>query len=289
MSEDKATPEDVGYVLRFNLEPNGLITNYVKHLESFEALYAQSPARYGWRHTPVSAFTAQAKAAKTAGAINGLYWGDVARSIEAYNVHALWRGGELLRAARMCLHTGTADVLAAAILSRGLIELTCSFIIQGSMIREHIATMPFERKGDTVLGNAQLEELLYKAVFGTRLVGKESAAFQTNVITLIQKVARFPGFEMVLERYERLCEVAHPNVLGNSIFWSDDVTAYTDGAELRILDRDDRSSKLYLIVLADAIWGVAWSASNLREGFLILREQVKKLFDEFPDEKRQSG
>jgi hypothetical protein len=59
-----------------------------------------------------------------------------------------------------------------------------------------------------------LENMLNRAVYGSRLVDKGDYRRQTNILSIIQSLSKQQGFERVLESYEFLCEIAHPNVMG---------------------------------------------------------------------------
>lgn len=279
--DDKSNPEDFGYLLNFTIEPNLLVSNCMKNLEAFRELYSQVPNRYGWRQISVSAFTANYSKADSDLSANSIYWLDVARSLEAYNTLVLWRGGELLLSAEQCLQHASA-VIPLAVLSRSLIELTTSFIVNGGLLRRYIANISFEKKEHTRLLSQGVEDVLNKALFGTRLVGKKMPGEQTNILTHIENLTKISGYEPLADRYKRLCDVTHPNVLGNARFWSNKVQPYPDGSELRVLERDDVSNDLCILILDDAIWGMSWSAANIRSGFQILGEQSKVLSAEFP-------
>ena len=80
-----------------------------------------------------------------------------------------------------------------------------------------------------------LEEYLLKTVFASRLPTTEDFYKPTNIVTIIQRVAKSPGQEFVCPAYEILCEVAHPNFLGRSLYLLDVEPGQHEGDEMRTI------------------------------------------------------
>jgi len=113
------------------------------------------------------------------------------------------------------------------------------------------------------------------------LVPEKSPLRQTNVVTHIQKLAKFPGYAEIERYYERLCEVAHPNVAGNARFWTDSVKVDSDGSMIRT-GAPNVANETVSIVLDDTLWGLAWSSVTIMAGFKILNEQIVTILQAFP-------
>ncbi len=210
--------------------------------------------------------------------INRLYWRDTASTIKAYTLSSTWRILDLL--AQACALLNCDGVLGPAILARSLIELTTVFVQTGGAVRE-IVTSAATIWSDKVIASEDLEGLLGKALHGTRTVPEGDFYRQTNVVTHIQKLSRIAGFEDVPKYYERLCEVAHPNALGNARFWSDGGVPQSDGAVLWSGGPGVVNTAVNQIQ-DDTLWALAWSGANALAGFGILDEQVRTIARAFP-------
>jgi hypothetical protein len=234
---------------------------------------------FRWRETPKEVFDVKLAQLRTADDLNALYWRDMGSTIKVYCLSITWRILELLEQSVLLLHQGA--VLGPAIMGRSLIELTSAFILNGGVIRE-VLSQACKQWGDTVVASEELENLLNKAVFGSRLVPEGHYLRQTNILTQIQKLSRVAGFEEVIRKYEHLCEVAHPNVVGNARFWSDWVRMEPDGTHIRYF-RPRTASNDTVDELQDVIlWALAWAGANALAGFALINAQVDTIMRKFP-------
>jgi hypothetical protein len=210
--------------------------------------------------------------------INRLYWRDTASTIKAYTLSSTWRILDLV--GQTCVLLTCEGVLGPAILARSLIELTTVFVQTGGAVRQVVAEAA-RAWNEKVTLSKNLEGLLGKALHGTRTVPEGDFYRQTNVVTHIQKLSKAAGFEDVLKYYERLCEVAHPNVLGNARFWADGWSTQLDGSVLWSGEPQVANAAVHLIQ-DDTLWALAWSAANAPAGFQVLDEQVQVIARAFP-------
>ena len=127
----------------------------------------------------------------------------------------------------------------------------------------------------------ELEALLGKALFGTRMVSEGDFYRQTNILTYIQKLSKVAGFEDVVKYYERLCEVAHPNALGNARFWADGGVPQADGTVLWS-GGPHVVNTVVAQIQDDTLWALGWGAANVIAGFSILDDQVRAINRCFP-------
>jgi hypothetical protein len=125
----------------------------------------------------------------------------------------------------------------------------------------------------TCFASQDLEENILKYIWGTRLPGQEEIYKQTNILTVLQKLTKAPQAEQLLPRYEHLCEVAHPNVIGNMRFLSDEAEVLADGSERRLLLRQPETETFHRIV-EDSLWAIGWSAGCFRNGFAMLHNSL---------------
>ena len=122
---------------------------------------------------------------------------------------------------------------------------------------------------------------MVKMIWGTRLGEPEPYLKQTNVLTLIQKLAKNPKGAELLPKYEFLCEVAHPNVIGNSRYWSHIERANADGSNTATMSRHARGDHANEILEA-TLWGLGWSAGSLRNSFTLIHNGLGQLFTKLP-------
>jgi len=255
-----------------------LVRDIDKILADLVRLRGMLDRSFQWRETSVEVFTSRARQARTAFELNKLFWSDMASVIKAYCLSASWRSLELIESA-LSLLDGEA-VLGPTILSRSLIELTTTFITNGGQIR-YLVTGASQKWSDAVIFSPDLENLLNKAIFGSRLVPEGHELRQTNIITQLKKLSKLTGYEPLMEYYERLCEVAHPNMMGNARFWYDVVQLNPDGSMTRFARgraiTNERVERLY----DDVLWTLSWSGSNLLYGFGVLDAQVRTITSAF--------
>jgi hypothetical protein len=263
--------------LRKQAESSGdwLVRKSEDYLREFLALDRKLPDRYGWRFTSAEVFAGQTEQLIPGGpaALNVHYWSDICRNLEAYSVMVCWRGAELLRSGVRLLNV--KDSLAAAIVCRSLLELSSSYLMNVNSVEKVIEQLPADMTS-ACFTSQDLEENVLKYIWGTRLPGEEDIYKQTNILTVLQKLTRAPQADQLLPRYERLCEVAHPNVIGNMRFWSDEAQVLADGSEMRTLLRHQETGTFRRIV-EDSLWAIGWSAGCFRNGSAMLHNSLSPL------------
>jgi len=248
-------------------------------------LVSSLPANYRWRMTPSDTFLEETQRLVRIGAsaaqLNALYWRDMARSMEAYNLHTVWRTHELV--------VGTLELLerhqfiGPAVMARALVELTTSFILNSSQIRTAVTISEPDWMDSVVVVN-ELEEILHRSVFGTRLPGAPEHQEARNVLTGLKRLSALSGYEPVLSTYEYLCEVAHPNLVGNARYWLSTPERRTDGTVLYSMERDAEDTDYTRTLTDNVLFTVGWSAANAQAGFGIIREQVATILGAFPSD-----
>jgi hypothetical protein len=244
------------------------------------------PRKYGWRMTSEEAFARQSGVLQqqlegglaTVADMNGLYWHDTARNIEAYGVMTMWRSAELVDAMLRSLNEGT--VLAPAILARSLLELAVIFLYNANMVVD-VARQVAESPDNQIATSQELEDLLLKAIWGTRLGEPPERVKQTNVLTRIEFLTKAPGASALTPAYEFLCEVAHPNVIGNFRFQAATSEQRDDGSEVITIDRDAHFLAADLI-RERTLWALAWACYSLHSGEAMLLEAVRRILMKWP-------
>jgi hypothetical protein len=263
---------------RAKASPIPLVRDLDQILHDTGSLSVALDRRFQHRQMSAEVFDARVRQFRNVREINQLYWRDMASTMKAYTLSATWRILDLVGQA--CALLNYEGVLGPAILARSLIELTTVFVQTGRAVRE-VVSGAAEAWNDKVMLSEDLEGLLGKALHGTRTVPEGDFYRQTNILTHIQKLSRVAGYEDVLKYYERLCEVAHPNALGNARFWADGGAPQSDGAILwtggpRVVNEAVQQ------IEGDTLWALAWAAANAVAGFGILDKQVLVIARAFP-------
>ncbi len=235
------------------------------------------PDQYGWRMCDDASLQKQVKGLKDYREINQVYWNDQARNVEAYATMTFWRGNEILKAAIRSLNVG--EVVTPAILVRSLLELSATYIVNAQTIEKLFSELQFPP--NTTVVSAEFEKRVVKMIWGTRLGDPEAYVKQTNVLTVIQKLAKNAKATELLPKYEFLCEVAHPNVIGNSRYWSHVERVNPDGSKSVTMSRHARGDHANEI-LENTMWGLGWSAGCLRNAFTLVRNGLGELLNKLP-------
>jgi hypothetical protein len=233
---------------------------------------------FRWRETPRNVFGAKLALVRTTPELNAIYWRDVASSIKAYCLSTTWRIIELAEHVLLLLDHG--GVLGPAVIARSLMELATVYVLNGGNIRELVSGAAAQWHDKFVLSE-DLENLLNKALYGSRMVPEGDPLRQTNILTLMQKLSKNPGWEDLTSYYDRLCEVAHPNMAGNARFWGDIVAAEADGTLITIGSPNVNNDAIIRLV-DDTLWALAWSAANCIAGFGTLSAQVETIRQAYP-------
>jgi hypothetical protein len=270
----KLSEEMDDFCLRSTNEFTRLTPNWIARC--FE-LDGAMPDKYGWRMSDVASIQRQIAGLKDYREINRVFWEDQARNVEAYATMTFWRGSEILRGSIRSLNVG--EVVTPAILVRSLIELASTYLLNANTIEKFFSDIQFPP--NTRVVSAEFEERVVKMIWGTRLGEPETYVKQTNVLTIIQKLAKSPKVAELLPKYEFLCEVAHPNVIGNSRYWSHIERENPDGSNSATMSRHARGDHANEILEA-TMWGLGWSAGSLRNSFTLVRNGLAQLLGKLP-------
>jgi hypothetical protein len=206
--------------------------------------------------------------------MNQVYWEDMARAVEAYSVMSLWSATELVES--ICLHSQKDHYNSMAILARSLIELAAYYRYVASYVIGTVKRPP-DSFSEKVILCAELERIVYRAIWGTRLSMESADDKQINILTIISKLAEWTGGTRLKEVYEHLCEVAHPNVLGNARFWYTDESQW-DGAHLVRMRRRSYGPGAGAIS-ERTLWALGWSSNSIGSSFVGIRDCLKNLSD----------
>lgn len=271
---------------------NGWVTKIIKSSEHpfvrsaqeminyFFDLERQFPDKYGWRYYDVESFKEQVKQnSHASSSLNNTYWRDVTRTLEAYGVITYFRTNEVLRTAIRSLNN--QEIVPAAILTRSLLELASTMIENSNIFLATINKLTGQPNA-VVIVSEELEKLLLRIVWGTRL-GDDIPEHlkQKNILTTLQKLSKNPNTHELIGKYEFLCELAHPNWLGNARFCSEESNTNSDGS-ITVSIHKRGYSTLRLDIIENIVWGLGWSAACVRNGYHNLQETILTIEQKFP-------
>jgi len=254
-----------------------------KMIQYFFELEKKLPPMYGWRVTSDEAFQKQLftmadKVTSTEiayDALNRLYWHDKARNLEAYGLMTYWRGAELLRSAIKLLNE--KQVLAPAILSRSLLELGAIIIVSSNVIHKTVKEALTLKKG--VITSKELDELVNRLIWGGKVITPTIKPIDSREYR--DFISKNPNASEFPEVYRFLCDLTHPNALGNARFWESSVINNEDGSKTVTIQRDAESA-LIKEIREKILWALGWSAVCIRNGFEINQNTVQIILKRWP-------
>jgi len=179
---------------------------------------------------------------------------------------------ELLNPAIRGLNVG--ELLAPAVLARSLLELASAFLVHANTIEATLGKISFPR--NTIVVSAEVEEYVLKMIWGTRLGEPEKTYKQTNALTFIQKLSKNENVKDLLPTYEYLCEIAHPNVIGNVRFWSHVKHIDEHGfrhVEIASTAEGDNVAQ----IRSNALWGIGWGAGVVRNAYRMTISAIDRI------------
>jgi hypothetical protein len=215
-------PIETSLLKRLHAPDNFFLETAKENIERFNALLNSVPPNYTWEFLTADAFKELSASLpkklpddKAVAEVYRLYWHDMLGQIEAFSIMNAWRLGEVARSAVWALRRD--DVICAAVMSRAALETAAAYAWLQTEIRPALdqigaADSPTIIKYDDQGVIKDLEDKLVKVVYASKLKGQEPFYNPTNIVTIIEKIAKkIPEQEPMAEAYYLLCEVAHPN------------------------------------------------------------------------------
>lgn len=220
------------------------------------------PEPYKWNFTPTEALlTKLMTVIDNPTEWNQIYWKDIAENLQAFSVIAFKRGMSILGPAVRAMNS--MEILPAAILTRSLLELSAWAIHNTATFKNSISDIPSNISASETLITAEgLQTRLVKLLWGTRLEPEHEELKQLNILGVIEKVAKRDPENFVLPTYQYLCEVAHPNTVGNAEFWTYPENPGSEAFKIMISSRRQQAAPNDLHETALA--AIGWSAACLR-------------------------
>jgi hypothetical protein len=208
---------DPKFVAERNSEGNWLVTRFIENIDTLNKLASNLPKSLPWDHKTADEFKAMVIRTPDPNQQLKLWWEDMLNQIQAFGLMSAWRLTEVVSSAVWAIRRN--DPICAAIMARAALETVASYAWFSTKVRPAI---------DSLVENNQigyvedLEDELLKTLFASR-IETETFYHPTNIVTVIGHITKkVPHQEDVGRCYETLCEVAHPNMLGRSIYLSEE-------------------------------------------------------------------
>lgn len=236
------------------------------------------PSEHRWRFSGAEALQRQyAIASDDPARMTRVYWGDLISDVESYSTVTMWRGAELMKSSISLLNT--LDIVASAVLVRAHLELACGYLWHANELDKYFNEVSFPR-GKFVFSTA-LSKKVIKMLWGSRHGKVGESIKQTNVMTYIQKLAKNKHAGPLEENYGFLCDVAHPNFIGNARYWSFVEKTNDDGSEELVLNQ--KSADTAAMEIANkVVWAAAWSAMVMQNAFIMIARGIDLLKQKLP-------
>lgn len=258
---------------------NPYIRVSAKEINHGLSLLKKLPDEYRWFYSSSEAFKSKIVGLRLSNIskpieYNRVIWDDHARNWEAYAIMSYWRGVELINPAIRSLNL--KEMVAVAVLSRSLLELSATFLMNANIFCRCVEELPDLHPN--IAASGDLDLLTNKAIWGSRLVEKNDPLIAKNIITTLQKVSKHPNATELYPTYECLCEVAHPNMMGNARFWSHIESVDSHGYENRVIQRFADADHAHEL-LENSLWALAWGSVAIYNSFQLVSTSVRSLTD----------
>jgi len=249
-----------------------------KLADDFLNLCKRVPEKYSWGILTDDDFKKLTEKAKP----EGIYWRDFARSVEVYDITFMWPARSIVPALIRSLNS--KEIIVSAILSRSLLELAVSSLCYTNDIRITVKGL-IEKKeinpNEEIIGGESINSFIREMLFGTRIKSMIPAfPEKESILKKIDRVSKSAELKEWYDRsgsikidqlYEYLCDITHPSMVGNAIFWGD--VSETNGNKIRKL-KQDNESELWQTTVDNILFAIGLSASSLNLSFLTGQESV---------------
>ncbi len=243
------------------------------------------PFRYGWRFRTDESLKAEMEeitaTATDALPANELYWQDQLGNWEAYSLMNVWRVVDLARSCVWAL--ARQEVLCASLLARSALETAAAFVDAARTVcatvsgpnREGKPGIIHDRANDLRTSFVVSEELeLYslKVIFASKLPEAETIYNPTNIVTVITRISKIQSQEFILPTYGVLCETAHPNLLGRTLYLHRAEPGPWSGNELRTLGPGNGPTWHFLA--EPIVAALSWACGTQTSAFKLMAETI---------------
>ena len=286
MKQHFVPPVDTSLLKRLHAAGNFVLETTEENIERFNKLLNSVPPNYSWDFLTADAFKELSRSlreklphVKSETKVYCQYWEDTLGQIEVYSVMSAWRLGEITRSAVWALNRN--DVICAAVMSRAALETTAAYAWFQTEIRpalDQVAaadsrTLIKVKDKDVFI---DLEDKLLKVIYASKLKEAEDIYNPTNIVTIIGHIAKkIPHQESMADAYNLLCEVAHPNWAGRSIYITDTKPGRIPGHEHRTIS-SSHGTDVHVILQA-SVTALSWATGTFSHSCFALQEAVRRM------------
>ena len=250
-------------------------------VQRLNMLAAKLPSNYHWRFRTLEAFASEQeqmkRTARNVLPFNQLYWEDMLKNCEAYSMMSTWRVVELARSCVWAL--ARHDLVCSALMARSALETTVQYVDFARTISATLERLPEVDVRWNLIISDDLEKYLLKTVFASRREGDDEYYKPTNIVTIINRIAKIDGHAMIGSYYETLCEVAHPNFLGRSLHIVEIRPGSRSGDEIRILAPSQVD--LDLSVTRGTVGALSWACATQVTAFALMSTTIHDFLKRF--------
>jgi hypothetical protein len=217
-------PLDAKFVQDRNPDDHWLVERFNDNISLLNKVADNLPRNLPWRIRTVEQLKAE---------MDGLFdkerhldayrlaWQDMLDQVQAFGMLSVLRLIELVSSAVWAIRRN--DPLCAAITARAALETSASYAWFQSKMRPGIEAAIGKLTEGILVDFGPLETELLKTLWASRLEDAETFYNPTNIVTIVDHITnKIPHQEDVGPCYRLLCEVAHPNMLGRSMFLSEE-------------------------------------------------------------------
>ena len=196
--------------------------------------------------------------------INKVYWSDLFESIDASRNLFLKRSQPLLQSSVSLLNEG--NLISSAPIARSLFELSIWSLQHSATFKKTLTEYsPQADPALHIMDATGLQELALKLIWGTRLkerTDRNKDLSQMHIIDQFKKVAKRDDQKYIEPMYDFLCELCHPNAVGNWLFA--DTDELDDGkAQVEILITSKQNGAEKINTITHLCGCICWSAMAL--------------------------
>lgn len=264
---------------------NPFVTDVDGIIGRLNALSGKLPRRYGWRYRTAEGMRAEmAEIAATAAdalPLNVLYWKDQLGNWEAYSLMNAFRVIDLARSCVWAL--ARHDAVCASLLARSALETSAAFVDAARTVSMTLSGPTTEQKPSPILDPAvnlrtavvtseELEGYSLKTIFASRLPESDTIYNPTNILTIITRISKIRAQEFVLPTYGFLCEAAHPNVLGRTLYIHGSEPGPWKGNEVRTLGPGNGPTWYFL--METIVAALSWACATQVSSFNLMAETI---------------
>jgi hypothetical protein len=253
-----------------NPDGNWVVERFNENISLLDELAGNLPRSLLWRRRTVEQLKAETDRLYDLGRPLDAYrlaWQDILDQVQAFGLLSTWRLTELVSSAVWAVRRN--DPLSAAIMARAALETSASYAWFQSKVRPGI---------DDVIGKdefvtfEQLEDEILKTLWASRLEDADEFYNPTNIVTIIGHITKKVPYQGdVKDYYGILCDVAHPNMLGRSIFLSEE-----DGRTVISRKRGPSAA----VIEHASLFALSWAAGTLPSSLTPMQDTCVRMMQD---------